>query len=149
MVLRFLIIALLAAGIGLQSANADRIYTWTDDKGVVHITKEPPPPAKKADAVIRYKPQTEEQIRAVQKEAEKQQPYGEKPLRPALEKKSPPAAAVEQGQSGQSDAYYQYGGGRYSERARRYERREAVKKRLESGEPIKRPRRPRRSGRKR
>jgi hypothetical protein len=150
MILRIIIIALLSVGFGIHSANADRMYTWTDGNGVIHITKEPPPPTKKADNIIQYKPKTEEQIRAVQKEAEKQQKRDDEIRKLDREKKPTPARAekVEPSDSG-GDYRYDGGGGLYTDRARRYERRKAIKEHLENNGPIKRPRQPRRTGRKR
>jgi len=38
-----LTIAGVILSIWCSIAHADRLYTWEDDKGVTHITKEPPP----------------------------------------------------------------------------------------------------------
>jgi hypothetical protein len=39
------------------NGNADRLYTWTDAKGVTHITQEPPPATAKAVDTVDYSPQ--------------------------------------------------------------------------------------------
>jgi hypothetical protein len=142
MVFKIIIITLLTMGFLMHSAHADRMYTWTDDQGVIHITKQPPPPKAKADNVIHYKPQTEEQIRATQQEAEKQQKRDDE-IRKRDYKKKPPNTSAASVEPPEPDVYYQYDGGRYTERSRRYERRKAIKEHLENNKPIKRPRQPR------
>jgi hypothetical protein len=59
----------LLAGISLMllffanaAASADKLYTWTDEKGNLHITEHPPPKNSKTMDVMNYKPQTEAQI---------------------------------------------------------------------------------------
>jgi uncharacterized protein YyaL (SSP411 family) len=42
--------------------SADKLYTWTDEKGNVHITEHPPPKNAKTMDVMTYQPQTEVQI---------------------------------------------------------------------------------------
>jgi len=42
--------------------SADKLYTWTDEKGNVHITEDPPPKNAKTVDVMTYQPQTEAQI---------------------------------------------------------------------------------------
>jgi hypothetical protein len=42
--------------------SADKLYTWTDEKGNVHITEHPPPKNGKTMDVMTYQPQTEAQI---------------------------------------------------------------------------------------
>ena len=42
--------------------SADKLYTWTDEKGNVHITQDPPPKNAKTMKVMTYQPQTEAQI---------------------------------------------------------------------------------------
>ncbi len=150
MILKIVVVALLSVGFGMQGAHADRMYTWTDEKGVIHITKESPPPTTKADHVIQYKPQTPEQIRAVQKEAEKMQQRDGETNKIQRARKAPPAGA-ENVAPPESSVEYRYDGrgGLYTDRARRYERRKAIKEHLENNGPIKRPRRQPRAVRRR
>ena len=148
MIFRLLTFLLLAAGLLSQGARADRMYTWTDDQGVVHITQEPPPSRTKVDNVIHYKPQSAKHIQAVEQESQKQLWRDEPILKPPAEKQQPSRQA-ETVQPQQPDYTYQYGGGLYTGRVRRYERRKAIKQRLESGKPIKRPRQQRITVRKR
>jgi hypothetical protein len=42
--------------------SADKLYTWTDEKGNVHISQDPPPKNAKTLKVMTYQPQTEAQI---------------------------------------------------------------------------------------
>jgi hypothetical protein len=42
--------------------SADKVYTWTDKDGNVHITNQPPPQGAKVRDVIKYKPQSEEEV---------------------------------------------------------------------------------------
>jgi hypothetical protein len=44
-------------------AGAGKIYTWTDAKGVTHITETPPPSGKKIDTVIDYTPKPADEDR--------------------------------------------------------------------------------------
>lgn len=46
--------------------SADRLYTWTDAKGNLHITEHPPPKAAKTKDVMTYKPQTQAQIQKIE-----------------------------------------------------------------------------------
>ena len=45
---------------------ADKLYTWTDEKGILHITEQPPPKNAKNMDVMTYQPQTEAQIRKIE-----------------------------------------------------------------------------------
>jgi Domain of unknown function (DUF4124) len=42
---------------------ADRLFTWTDAKGVTHITQDPPPDTAKAVDTIDYSPQPNRPVR--------------------------------------------------------------------------------------
>lgn len=56
-----IILALLLS----MSANgsADRLYTWTDAKGVTHITQDPPPDTAKTIDTLDYSPQLNQTTR--------------------------------------------------------------------------------------
>jgi hypothetical protein len=45
---------------------AEKLYTWTDEKGITHITDTPPPKNGTLKDVLQYKPKTEEEIREIQ-----------------------------------------------------------------------------------
>ncbi len=46
--------------------SADKLYTWTDEKGNLHITEHPPPKAARTKDVMTYQPQTEAQIKKIE-----------------------------------------------------------------------------------
>ena len=46
--------------------SADKLYTWTDEKGNLHITEHPPPQNAKTKDVMSYQPQTETQIQKIE-----------------------------------------------------------------------------------
>lgn len=45
--------------------SADKLYTWTDENGNLHITEDPPPKNAKTNDVMTYRPQTEAQIQKI------------------------------------------------------------------------------------
>lgn len=47
----------------MVNGYADRLYTWTDSKGVTHITQDPPPDTAKAVDTIDYVPQPNQPVR--------------------------------------------------------------------------------------
>ena len=47
----------------MVNVYADRLYTWTDSKGVTHITQDPPPETAKAVDTIDYTPQPSQPAR--------------------------------------------------------------------------------------
>ena len=51
---------------------ADKLYTWTDEKGNLHITQQPPPVNARKMDVMTYKPQTEAQILKIEKDARRE-----------------------------------------------------------------------------
>ncbi len=50
---------------------AQQIYTWTDEKGVTHITDQPPPKQARVEDVIKYKEKTPQEREAIERELEK------------------------------------------------------------------------------
>jgi hypothetical protein len=52
------------------TAPADELYTWTDSKGVTHISRTPPPPNARHKEVIEYTPQSRSEIEAIRQERE-------------------------------------------------------------------------------
>lgn len=42
--------------------SADKVYTWTDKDGNLHITDQPPPESAKVRSVTTYKPQPEKEV---------------------------------------------------------------------------------------
>ena len=58
--------ALITLGIlfcWMVNGYADRLYTWTDAKGVIHITQDPPPDTAKGVEVTDYMPQPNQPVR--------------------------------------------------------------------------------------
>ncbi len=49
---------------------ADELYTWTDSKGVTHISRTPPPPNARHKEVIEYTPQSRSEVEAIRLERE-------------------------------------------------------------------------------
>lgn len=48
--------------------GAQKIYTWTDENGVLHITEQPPPKSAKVEDVMTYKEKTPAELEAMQRE---------------------------------------------------------------------------------
>ena len=80
-------------------ASADRLYTWTDAKGNLHITEHPPPKAAKTKDVMTYQPQTKAQIEKIE-EAERRKELQDET---ALKKDTRPQAQKTDAKSGQQD----------------------------------------------
>ena len=49
----------------VTGSNADKVYTWTDEKGVTHISETPPPPNATNRDVIEYVPKTKTEESAI------------------------------------------------------------------------------------
>ena len=47
----------------MVNGYADRLYTWTDAKGVTHVTQDPPPDTAKSVDTIDYSPQPTQPVR--------------------------------------------------------------------------------------
>jgi hypothetical protein len=62
-----LLILLAAVNLGAQ-----KLYTWTDENGLLHITDQPPPNTKGVEdvQVIRYKEKSQQEIEAVERKKE-------------------------------------------------------------------------------
>src|SRR5210317_1701856 len=52
--------------------NAQKLYTWTDEKGVMHLADQPPPEMDRVEDVdvIRYEERTPQEIEAIQQKKE-------------------------------------------------------------------------------
>ncbi len=63
-----LLLTLLAA----LNLNAQKLYTWTDENGVVHLADQPPPERDRVEdvEVIRYEKKTPQEIEAIQHKKE-------------------------------------------------------------------------------
>ncbi|MBW2515720.1 MAG: DUF4124 domain-containing protein, partial [Deltaproteobacteria bacterium] len=58
-----MVICLMLLFMANTEISADKVYTWTDAKGNLHVTQHPPPQNAKTKDVMNYQPQTEAQIR--------------------------------------------------------------------------------------
>lgn len=69
---RTLITSLLLTLLAPLNVNAQKLYTWTDGNGVLHITDQPPPDAKGVEDidVIRYKEKSPQEIEAIERKKE-------------------------------------------------------------------------------
>jgi hypothetical protein len=63
-----LLLTLLAA----MNLDAQKLYTWTDGNGLLHITDQPPPSTKGVEDihVIRYKEKSQQEIEAIERKKE-------------------------------------------------------------------------------
>ncbi|MEJ2730098.1 MAG: DUF4124 domain-containing protein [Deltaproteobacteria bacterium] len=113
---------------------ADRLYTWEDDKGVTHITKEPPPQKTKMIDTMDYTvpPAQVNQTtgKEVKNEGERKQPaqIGTQKRKEALEATG---TTEDVDEDVDEDIYYDSDGGRYTRRAIRQERKEVRENRRE------------------
>jgi hypothetical protein len=58
---RIILFVLPILGLWALDGYEDRLYLWTDNKGVSHISKNPPPPNARSKSVLDYRPQTSQQ----------------------------------------------------------------------------------------
>ena len=65
--LSVVLLLILFAGSNL---GAQKLYTWTDEKGVLHITDNPPPKRARIKDVTKYREKTPQEIDAIQREKE-------------------------------------------------------------------------------
>jgi hypothetical protein len=118
---------------------ADRLYTWEDDKGVIHITKEPPPQKTKMIDAMDYTvpPAQMNQTtgKQVLNEGEPKQPgrIGTQKRKEVLEATGKTEDVDEDVvEDVDEDVYYDSDGGRYTRRAIRQERKERRENRREN-----------------
>ena len=51
--------------------GAQKVYTWTDENGVLHITDHPPPQRAQLEEVVTYKERTPEELNAIKRRKNK------------------------------------------------------------------------------
>jgi hypothetical protein len=106
---------------------ADRLYTWQDDKGVTHITKEPPPQKTKIIDTMDFKVTPAQMNQGTGKQVSNE---GEpkQPVRIGSQKRKEASEATgtteDVDEDFDEDVYYDSDGGRYTRRAIRQERKE-------------------------
>ena len=114
---------------------ADRLYTWEDDKGVTHITKEPPPQKTKMIDTMDYKA-TPAQINQPTGKQESNEDEPRQPVRIGTQKRKEALEATGTTEDVDEDfdeeVYYDSDGGRYTRSAIRQERKEVREKRREN-----------------
>ena len=71
--MKLLIITIIVfTGLFIASmASAQKLYTWTDENGNLHITQDPPPESAKVEEVVHYKERSPEEEAARQRRNEK------------------------------------------------------------------------------
>ena len=126
-----LTIAAAATSIWCSTGYADRLYTWEDDKGVTHITKEPPPQKTKMIDIMDY---TVAPARINQTTGKRlsNEDEPEQPVRIGTQKRKKDSEETEPGEDVEEDVYYDSDGGRYTGRAIRQERKEVRQNRREN-----------------
>ena len=106
--------------------HADRLYTWEDDSGVTHITKEPPPQKTNLIDIMDYTSHPEEQKQVTGKKVS-DEVGSSQPHRVGTRKIEKDSGAIDTAEDSEEDVYYDSDGGRYTGRAKRHE----IKKRQE------------------
>jgi hypothetical protein len=127
--------------------HADRLYTWEDDNGVTHISKEPPPQKTKLIDIMDYTSHPEEPKQVTGKQVS-DEGKSSQPNRIGARESGKASGAIGRAEEIDEDVYYDSDGGRYTRRALRHE----IKEKHEDGEEIHHPtikRHRRHSGRRR
>lgn len=103
-----LLLTLLAA----LNLNAQKLYTWTDENGVVHLADQPPPEIDMVEdvEVIRYKEKTPQEIEEIQykKENLRRQLDRAERIEKALQAEIQARKAVEKAQEAAQQAQEEY-----------------------------------------
>jgi len=140
--MKFSIMLAIAAAVifnWCSTGYADRLYTWEDEKGVTHITKEPPPQKTKMIDTMDY---TVAPAQINQTTGEQVTNEGERkqPVRIGTQKRKEASEATgttedvdeDVGEDVDEDIYYDSDGGRYTRRAIRQDRKEVRQNRREN-----------------
>jgi hypothetical protein len=130
-----LAIAGVVISIWCSTGYADRLYTWQDDKGVTHITKEPPPQKTKMIDTMDYKATPAQMNQTTGKQVSNED-EPKKPVRIGTQKREKASEAAgtteDVDEDIDEDVYYDSDGGRYTRRAIRQERKEVRENRREN-----------------
>jgi len=124
-----LAIAGVVISIWCSMGYADRLYTWEDDKGVTHITKEPPPQKTKMIDTMDYKATPAQMNQTTGKQVSNED-EPKQPVRTGTQKRKENVKATGAAEDVDEnvdedvdeDFYYDSDGGRYTRRAIRQER---------------------------
>jgi len=118
---------------------ADRLYTWEDDKGVTHITKEPPPQKAKLIDRMDYTVTPAQMNQTTSKQVSDEDEL-KQPVRIETQKRKEASEATgtteDVDEDVDEDLYYDSDGGRYTRRAIRQERKERRENRRGSDRPV-------------
>ena len=117
-----------------STAHADRLYTWEDDKGVTHISKEPPPQKTKLIDIMDYTVSPAQKNQATSKQVSNEGESSKLQRSGARERKKV-SGAKEATEEVEEDVYYDSDRGRYTRRAIRQEIKEGRDKRRENDRP--------------
>ena len=117
---------------GVVNGYADRLYTWTEAKGVTHITQVPPPDTAKAVDTIDYSPQPNQPVRRSTGSDQTNQQQGNL-VQGSGQSQSGSGGDFASGDE-ENDIQYQYEGGPYR---RTLLRNEIKHKLLDNNEPVK------------
>ena len=68
----FITVGLILTLLTTLSINAQKLYTWTDENGVLHIADQPPPETDRVEDVdvVKYHEKTPQELEAIQNEKE-------------------------------------------------------------------------------
>jgi len=131
-----LTIAGVVMSIWCPAGHADRLYTWEDDNGVTHISKEPPPQKTKLIDIMDYTtpPVNKNQAtgKQVSDEGESSQPH-----RIGARESAKASGASGTAEDIDENVYYDSDGGRYTRRAVKHEIKEEHEDREEIHLPSK------------
>ena len=121
-----------------STAHADRLYTWEDDKGVTHISKEPPPQKTKLIDITDYTESPAQKNQATSKQVSNEGESSKLQRSGARERKKVSGATgttEEVDEEVDEDVYYDSDRGRYTRRAIIHEIREKLEDRRENDRP--------------
>ena len=116
-----------------SKGNADRLYTWEDNKGVTHITQEPPPQKTKMIDTMDYTATPSQMNRTtgirLSNEVEPKQPVPVKTQKKISEPSKP--IGTTESVDVDKDVIYDSDRGRYTRKAIRQQRKEVREQRRE------------------
>jgi hypothetical protein len=118
------LIMLTIAGVVMSfwcpAGHADRLYTWEDDNGVTHISKEPPPQETKLIDIMDYTSHSEDQAQATGKQSS-DEGESSQPKRIGARESAKASEAIGRAEDIDEDVYYDADRGRYTRRALKHE----------------------------
>ena len=122
------LIMLTVAGLVISywcpAGHADRLYTWEDDNGVTHISKEPPSQNTKLLDIMDYTTPPVNKNQATGKQVS-DEGESSQPNRIGARESGKASGAIGRAEDDEEDVYYDYDEGRYTRRALKHEIKEA------------------------